>query len=189
MDAGGIDGFLNVHLEIDNVDDCLQNSRDDAGSAWRAENEDGLAVPGDDRRAHRASRCLVRRNRVRVSLDNPVTVGQTCVRREIIHFVVHQHTGAGGHDPRSEPVIERIGHRNCVAGIVDNREVRRVAAFVRRNTLPDIAGDFGLVRFYGIPDLCGISLVDQLRDRMADKIRIAKKTVSIGKGGRIASIS
>src|SRR5579872_7058991 len=60
--------------------------------------------------------------------------------------------------------------------------MRCVAAFVRRNTLPDIAGDASLVRFYSIPDFCRVALVDQLADRIMDKIRIAKKTVSVGKG-------
>jgi hypothetical protein len=44
MDARGIDGLLNVHLEIDDVQDRLQNRRDNAASARSAENEDRLAV-------------------------------------------------------------------------------------------------------------------------------------------------
>ena len=36
MDTGGIDGFLNVHLEIDDVEDGLQNRRDNLCAARRA---------------------------------------------------------------------------------------------------------------------------------------------------------
>ena len=31
---------------------------------------------------------------------------------------------------RAEPVVERIGQRDSVAGVVDNRQVRGVGAFV-----------------------------------------------------------
>src|ERR1700724_3657580 len=71
MDAGDIDGFLNVHLEIDDIQDCLQNSRDNPASARSAENEDRLAVPRHDRWSHRTSGCLARHDGVRISLDKP----------------------------------------------------------------------------------------------------------------------
>src|SRR5262249_14152269 len=110
VDARRIDGFLNVHLEINDVQDCLQNGRDNATSAWRAEKEDRLAVLGDDRWAHRTEGCLAWRDGIRVCLDKAVTVDQTWVWREIVHFVIHQHTRTRRNDPRSKPVIKRVRH-------------------------------------------------------------------------------
>src|SRR6516165_10586740 len=60
--------------------------------------------------------------------------------------------------------------------------MRCAATLVRRNTLPEVAGGSGLIRLYDIPDFCGVALVDQLPDRNADKIWIAKKSVSIDIG-------
>src|SRR5258707_3007647 len=94
MDAGGIDGFLNVHLEIDDVHDRLQNSRNNPASARRAENEDRLAVPRHDRWSHRTPRRLARHDGVGIALDNSVTIGGTWVWREVVHFVIHQNACA-----------------------------------------------------------------------------------------------
>src|SRR5262249_40679876 len=52
VNAGKVDGILNVHLKIDDVEDHLQDSGDDAGAARSAQDEERLAVFQNDGGSH-----------------------------------------------------------------------------------------------------------------------------------------
>ena len=64
------------------VEQDLEHGRDDRRPARRAEREERLAVPQDDRRSHRAARPLAALDSVRMSRRVEVEVGQLVVEQE-----------------------------------------------------------------------------------------------------------
>src|SRR5439155_8977141 len=62
---------------------------------------------------------------------------------------------------------------------VDDRIVRRVGAFVRRDTRLQVARDAGLGRVDDGPDFLGVALVQQTIERILHKVRIAQVAVAI----------
>src|SRR2546430_2648589 len=55
--------FLNIHSIVNHAHEHVGHSRDDLGTAGRAENEKWFSVAHDNRRRHRRKRALARSNR------------------------------------------------------------------------------------------------------------------------------
>src|SRR5215831_18384427 len=115
MEARGLDRLLRAHAIIDNVDDRLEHSSNDARATGTAEDENDPAVFLDECRGHRRERPLPGRDRVGLTLDEPVEVGRTRLYGEIVHFVVEKKPGAGRDDIGAERAVDRIGHRYRIA--------------------------------------------------------------------------
>lgn len=113
-----VDGLLDVHLVIDDVENGQQGRGNDATAARRADHHHGLAILGHDGRAHRRQRRLARCDGVGFTLDQAVHVRHADLDGEIVHFIVEDHPGLARHHAGTEPVIEGVGHRDRVAPLV-----------------------------------------------------------------------
>ncbi len=115
-DSWGLDGLLQRHAVVDHVDDRLEHRREDSGAAWGAQRHERLAVLQHDRRRHAAEHPFAGRDRVRVAR----------MRVEDVHRVVQEHARARDRHLGAERGVDRLSHRDHVALVVGDREVRRV---------------------------------------------------------------
>ena len=76
VDARRVDGFLDIHAVIDDIDDRFERDRDDARAAGAADDHERLAILGNDRRAHGRKRRLLRLDGIGFSLHQPVEIGE-----------------------------------------------------------------------------------------------------------------
>src|ERR1700690_777001 len=129
MEPGRVDGLLNIEGEIDDADQNVSNRCDDPGAAGRAENEEKLAVSGDDGGRHGGEWALAGADGVGRTLNESVDIGNTLLGGEVVHFIVEQEAQTLGSDARAEYVIEGRGHGNRVAIGIDDGIVRRVLRF------------------------------------------------------------
>ena len=136
MDARRTHRSLKTHAVVDDVEQHLEHSGDDATAARSAEHEPDLSIPDDDRRRHRRQHALVRSNRVRLAADEAKHVWRAGPRGEVIHLVVEQEAAARDDIAATERVVDRRRARNRVAVLVDHGEVRRVVALLRARWQP-----------------------------------------------------
>ncbi|AEK61998.1 hypothetical protein CFU_2168 [Collimonas fungivorans Ter331] len=177
-----IDCFLDIHAVVDHVQHGQQGRCDDAAAARRADHHDGLAVLGDDGRAHRRQRTFAGSDGVGFALHQAVHVGHADLGREIVHLVVEHDAGLAGHDAGAEPVVQRVGDRHRIAPFVDDRIMGGVAAFMRFDARLDVLRYAGLVRIDGAADLGRISFVEQARQRVLHVVGIAQVAVAVDIG-------
>src|ERR1051325_9144776 len=131
MNARRVDGLLEVHVEIYDVDDHLKPGIDDTRPTGRAEGEPQRSVfAQDDGRRHRRERAFAGRNRVALALYQAELVGRSRLGREIIHLVIEQDARALGCHAGAVIVIQRVGVGNGVSVAVYDREVRRFGGLV-----------------------------------------------------------
>ena len=132
VEARRVDRLLRVHAEVDDVDDRLEHGVDDRPAARAAGDHEQLAVLGEDRRRHARQHPLARLGEVRLRCrSSPSAVVSSGPGIEVAHLVVQQEAGARHDDLHAIALLERVGHRHRVAVAVDDRDVRRLVAFVR----------------------------------------------------------
>ena len=132
MKARRIDSVLNVHVEVDHIQQHLQHRRNDTRPARRTQHQERLAVAHHDGRSHRRERPLARLNRIGLALHQSKQCSALRLGSEIIHFVVEQKAQAGNGNAAAVTIVQRVSNRDRVARRVDDRIVRGLRAFARR---------------------------------------------------------
>ncbi len=146
MDARRIDGLLQRHAVIDDIDDDFQHRGDDARAARRSEHENRLAILEHDGRRHGAQGPLAGRDRIGFALNQTETVCDARLGGEVIHFVVQKEPGIAGDHFGPERIIDGVSDRDCVAQAIDHGIVRRGGVLVARPRAPASAEE-GVARF------------------------------------------
>ena len=108
VEARGVDGFLDVHPEIHDIEDHLKHGIDDPAPTGCADHHEELPVLGEDRRSHAREHSLPRGREVRFGADEPLFRREARPRVEVPHLVVQEEPRAGDDDLGSVPVFQRI---------------------------------------------------------------------------------
>ena len=88
MDARRIDGLLQRHAMIDDIDDDFEDRGDDSRAARRSDHQNRLAVLEHERRRHGAQWALSRSDRICLALNQTEHIRHAGLGGEVIHFVV-----------------------------------------------------------------------------------------------------
>ena len=126
-------GVARVHTMVDEVDELVQNGRDDQASARAASRQKRFAIAKYQRWRHRRQRTLRRLDRIGLAADQPECVRCTRFRRKVVHFVVEQDAGSRHRDTGPVGEVQRVGICNDVPIAIGDRVVRRVRALIRRH--------------------------------------------------------
>ena len=118
---------------------------------------------------------------VRLALHQPVEVRHPGLHREVVHLVVEQDAGSLGHLAGAERAVQRVGDGDGVAVLVDDRIVRRLRRLAEALGR-QVRRDAGAVRIDLGPDLLGIGVAGQLRDRVLHEVRVAERGVAVDIG-------
>ena len=181
MEARRVHGLLDVHPEVDHVQDHLHHRRRNPRAARGADGHEQLAVPDDDRRRHRRERPLARLNRVRLALHEPEHVGRSRLRGEVVHLVVDEESKSRHGDAVAVAAVQRVGDGDCVAVGVDDGVMRRFRLFGAGGSTR--ADGIARRRARGIDrraQLREIRAIEQTRNRHLHEIGIADVLVAIG---------
>ncbi|PAV67326.1 hypothetical protein WR25_08050 [Diploscapter pachys] len=127
VDAGPFGRLADVEAMVHDVGEQLHHRRDDITAARCAGDQPRAVVVEDDYRRDRRSDALARHRQRGAALG----CGAAATPGEIAERVIEQNTGARCDDVRAIRGGQRIGVADRVARRVGDREVRRVAAFVR----------------------------------------------------------
>ncbi|KMQ82273.1 hypothetical protein RF55_23583, partial [Lasius niger] len=140
-----IDGLLDVHPELGDVEDALQRGGNDGGAARTAGDEIRFALLQDDRRRHRAERPLAALNLIRLALNQTEGIGDTWLGSKVVHLIIEEKPGITCDLRGAEQVIQRIGNGHRVALRIDHRIMGGVDAFAAIQLALDLAGRRGTI--------------------------------------------
>src|SRR6516225_5985726 len=129
MDAGEVDGVLDVHAEIDDIEYHLQDSGDDAGAAGGTQDQERLAVFQHDGGDHGRKRSSARGNGVGFTLNEAEKIRRAGPGGEIVHFVVEEEAGAGNGDAAAVACVQGVSDGDDVPLFIGNTVVRGFGAF------------------------------------------------------------
>ena len=132
MDTGRVDGVLDVHAKVDDVEHHLHDRGDDAGAAWCTEDEERLAIFQYDGGNHRGKRTPARGNGVGFALNEAKKIRRAGLGGEVVHFVVEEKSGAGNGDAAAVPCVQRVSDGDDVSLFIGDAVVRGVGAFRNR---------------------------------------------------------
>ncbi len=182
VEARRIDGVLDIHVEVDHVEQYLQHRRDDPRTSWRAENHERLAVAHHDGGRHGRERPFAGLDGVGLALYESKHIRRIWLGGEVIHFVIEQEAQTGNGDAAAVAVVKRVGHRNGVARRVDNRIVSGLGAFAasRFPRVNFITGR-GVVRIDGRAPLANVVRIEQAFHWDLNEIGVAQILAPVGK--------
>ena len=181
MHARRVDGVLDVHAEIDHVQNDLRDRRRDARAAGSPDRHEQLAVLEQDRRRHRREGAFARCDGVGLALHKPEHVRRTGFGREVVHFVVEEKAEARHRDAVAVAAVERVGDRYRISSRIDDRVMSRLellgADRPARLHLRTWRRAFRVDRG---AELREVGLVEETGNRVLHEVRVADVLVAVG---------
>src|SRR4029450_6537311 len=116
-DARGLNGFLECHAVVDDIDDRLQHRGEDTRTTRSAQGHERAATSEHDSGGHAAQHAFPRRN----------GVGPLWVWVEDVHGVIEHNTSAWYGDLGAKCFVDGLGHGYHIASSIRYRQVSGVS--------------------------------------------------------------
>ena len=123
MKTGGMGGFCDVHVVVDDVTDDLQDDIDDPAASGTTRGHDGAVVAEEESGSHGTEHSLVRFNCIVQTANQAVGVGRARFGGEVVHLVVEEDSRPGNHYPGAITEIQGVGVGYRVAIAINHAEV------------------------------------------------------------------
>ena len=181
MQARRVDGVLDVHAEVDDVEHDLEHGVDDRAPARAARSPRRACRPSRRWTASCSTACACRARRgsgsVPISPVRSVRPGPV----EVAHLVVEQESGTRHDGAEPVAVLEGVGDGDGHAVLVDDGEVRRLVALVLLGDLRRRRGRGAIVED-GAPELRRVRLAQEPVERRRREVGIAEVLRAIEEG-------
>ena len=126
---------------------------------------------------------FIESRRIGVAAQEPVGIGGAGLGGEVVELVVEQHPGPLRNQAGPIGKIERIGIGDRVAGVIDDREMRRLIALIALGLAgANVGGGAGAVGRDERAQMLGVGLGDEAGERDFDEIGIAEISRAVGVG-------